>query len=477
MGTKLTYIGGGGVRTPLVVFGVNEAAAELDAEELCLFDVDRERVDIMGALGHAVVAREGGALRVRVANSLEDALSGASFVMDSVRVGLIAGRAHDEVAARDCGYPGQETTGPAGIAMGLRNIPAVVAHARLMERYCPDAWLVSFTNPAGLVTQAVNQYTGTKVVGICDTPNHLFHRIADALHEPFDDVRCEYLGLNHLGWVRRVLVRGQDVTSRLLASDDVLQRIYPAKMFDGDMIRELGLIPTEYLYFYYERTKALANQIAQGSTRGTEILELNGRLFQALKAALHSNSADAAISTYVEYLDRRHGSYMRLEAEGGSAIKGDVNVLDEDPFRTAHGYHRVAVRVMRALRGTADGRVVVNSRNNGSVSGIPDDDVVEGFAAVSQNTVSMERVGSLPDSVRGLVFAVKAYEHAVLDAIMTGSRGGLRKAMMVHPAIGEWTPSRRLTETLLLGALFGTHLGDRFGSCGDEVTDIALNAE
>jgi 6-phospho-beta-glucosidase len=477
MGTKLAYIGGGGVRTPLVVFGVNEAAKELDAEELCLFDVDRERVDIMGALGNAIVARESGTLRVRVAESLEDALADSSFVMDSVRVGLIAGRAHDEVAARDCGYPGQETTGPAGIAMGLRNIPAVVAHARLMERYCPQAWLVSFTNPAGLVTQAVNQYTGAKVVGICDTPNHLFHRIADALEEPFEDVRCEYLGLNHLGWVRSVSVRGQDVTARMLASDDILERIYPAKMFDGDMIRELGLIPTEYLYFYYERSKALANQVAQGSTRGTEILELNDRLFRALRSAMQSNNTDEAVSVYVRYLDRRHGSYMRLEAEGGSAIKGNVNVLDEDPFRTAHGYHRVAVRVMRALRGTADGRVVVNSRNQGSVSGISDDDVVEGFATVTKNAISMDSVGELPDSVRGLVFAAKAYEHAVLDAIMSGSRAGVRKAMLVHPAIGEWTPSLRLTETLMLGALFGTDLGGRLGSCGDEIMDVALNAQ
>lgn len=476
MGRKLTYIGGGGVRTPLVVFGVNEAAKDLDADELCLFDVDRERVELMAALGQAVVAREDGKLRVRVARTLEDALTGASFVMDSIRVGLIQGRSHDEIVARDCGYPGQETTGPAGIAMGLRNIPTVVAQAKLMEKYCPAAWLVSFTNPAGLVTQAVNQFTNANVVGICDTPNHLFHRIADALREPFDDVHCEYLGLNHLGWVRRILVRGNDVTADVLCNDDVLRRIYPAAMFDGDMIRELGLIPTEYLYFYYERSKALRNQIAQGSTRGTELIELNDRLFRSLKDAISSNKPEEAVAAYIEYMDTRHASYMRLEAEGGSAIKGNVRVLNEDPFRTAHGYHRVAVRVMRALSGSADGRVVVNARNNGSVNGVPDTDVVEGFASVSKNSIRLEEVGELPDSVRGLVFAVKAYERAVLDAIMSGSHGGVRKAMLIHPAIGEWSPSRRLLESLLLGALFGTNLGATIGSCGDHVVDIALNA-
>ena len=187
---KIAFIGGGGVRTPLVVFGVNEAAQHLSAEELVLYDPDRERVGIMTELGRAIVAQEGGSLRVREATSIEDAVDGASFVMNSIRVGGTRARAHDEKVAIDNGYPGQETTGPGGVAMGLRTVSIAVEQAKTVERLSPDAWLVNFTNPAGLITQAIRHNTGAKVVGICDTPSEMLHRIQTAFGASHDQVRC-----------------------------------------------------------------------------------------------------------------------------------------------------------------------------------------------------------------------------------------------------------------------------------------------
>ncbi|MEO6801828.1 MAG: 6-phospho-beta-glucosidase, partial [Granulicella sp.] len=163
---KIAFIGGGGVRTPLIVFGVNEAAEHLGAEELVLFDPDRDRVRIMAELGRAIVTQEGGNLRVRVASSLEDAVDGAAFVMNSIRVGGIDARAHDERAAIANGYPGQETTGPGGVAMALRTVSTAVEQARTVERLSPQGWLINFTNPAGLITQAIRHNTGARVVGI-----------------------------------------------------------------------------------------------------------------------------------------------------------------------------------------------------------------------------------------------------------------------------------------------------------------------
>src|SRR5580698_1442578 len=223
---KIALIGGGGVRTPLVVFGINESSEALGAEELALYDLDQERCRVMAELGNAIVAEEGGTLRVRVVSSLEDAVDGASFVLSSIRAGGNQARAHDERVAIEHGYPGQETTGPGGVAMALRTVPIAVEQAKAIERLSPDAWLINFTNPAGLITQAVQHNSGVKVVGICDTPSEMMHRIHSALDTDEQGCCCEYLGLNHLGWVRRIWLRGEDVTDRLLADDDFLSKVY-----------------------------------------------------------------------------------------------------------------------------------------------------------------------------------------------------------------------------------------------------------
>src|ERR1700730_15237630 len=183
---KIAVIGGGGVRTPLLIFGVNEAAELLGCREMVLFDPDEKRLRIMAELGRTIVGREEGELRVREATSIEDAVEGADFVLNSIRVGGIAARAADELAAIKHGYPGQETTGPAGASMALRTVSTAIAQAKLVERLSPKAWIVNFTNTAGLTPQAIASHTQTRVVGICDTPVELFHHIATALGASLD---------------------------------------------------------------------------------------------------------------------------------------------------------------------------------------------------------------------------------------------------------------------------------------------------
>ena len=310
MGRKIAFIGGGGVRTPLVVFGINEAAQSLGADELVLFDPDVERARIMAELGRAIVAREGGPLRVRQASTIEDAIEGASFVLNSIRVGGIQARAHDERVSIAHGYPGQETTGPGGVAMALRTISVAVEQARLVERLSPQAWIVNFTNPAGLVTQAIKHHSSARVVGICDTPTEMLHRIHTALGVSPGDVHCDYVGLNHLGWIRRILLRGEDVTDRLLENDAFLSQLYSVPLFEHDLIRTLHLIPTEYLFFYYSRRRALENQRKQGSTRG-------GR-DRSTERGAHSTPGPVAAT-------RRHGG-----------CDCDLCRLSKYPFRCLH---------------------------------------------------------------------------------------------------------------------------------------------
>jgi 6-phospho-beta-glucosidase len=446
---KIAFIGGGGVRTPLIVFGVNEAAGQLGAEELVLFDPDRDRVRIMADLGRALVTKEDGSLRVRVATSLEDAVDGASFVMNSIRVGGIRARAHDERVAIANGYPGQETTGPGGVAMALRTVSVAIEQARVVEKLSPRGWLINFTNPAGLITQAISHNTGARVVGICDTPTEMLHRIHTALGVMQTDVRTEYVGLNHLGWVRRIYLRGEDVTERLLADDHFLDQLYSVPLFEHDLIRALKLIPTEYLFFYYSRRRALENQRKQGSTRGTEVEQLNDRLFAGLSSMLQQGDAKGAIAAYVDYLNVRSGSYMKLEGDGGSALNS-VNDSHEDPFRAASGYHRIALDVMNALCGDKPKRIIVNTQNTGSIVEVQSDDIVEVPCQIGADTITPEPCGTLPEAACGLVLAVKAYERATIEAAISGSHLTARKAMLLYPPIGEWEPSKELLKQLII---------------------------
>ena len=440
---KAAFIGGGGVRTPLVIFGINESARQLGIDEVVLYDPDIERVRMMVALGRAVVDREGGNLRVREAAKFDEVVEGADFVLSSIRVGGIAARTSDERTAIRHGYPGQETTGPAGMAMALRTVPVAIEQARAVSRLAPKAWFINFTNPAGLITQAILHHTNARVVGICDTPSELLHRIAQALGATPDDVRCEYLGLNHLGWVRKIELLRKDVTNDVLASDQILAQLHSAPMFDFELMRSLRLIPTEYLYFYYSRRRALANQRAHGGTRGDEIDKLNNQLFGKLATSLAANDCTGALAAYVEYLNVRSGSYMALESNSENEPRKEAG-QDEDPFRAANGYHRIALAVMKALRGDTDQRLIVNVRNQGAIAEIDNDDVVEVPCRVGSNSITPEPCGALPAAVRGLVLAVKEYERATIEAAMTGSKQAARKAMLLYPAIAEWEPSEEL---------------------------------
>src|SRR4051812_39061996 len=302
---KVAFIGGGGVRTPLVIHGL--AQASLDIGELVLFDEAQQRAETIARLGREIVRRLNGSFDIRTSSQIEEAAGGADFVLNSIRVGGIAGRARDERIAIEHGLAGQETTGPAGAAMALRTLPVAIAQAKAVEAVAPKAWYINFTNPAGLITQALTHNTKLKAIGICDTPIELFHRIAAAMGEPVHDMTFDYAGLNHLGWIRRVLLRGEDITDHLLSDTELLRQLYPADLFDPLLIQTLRLIPTEYLFFYYSQRKAHANQLRAGASRGEELAKMNTNLF----GQLASEEPPEALATYRDYLIQRNSSYMK----------------------------------------------------------------------------------------------------------------------------------------------------------------------
>jgi 6-phospho-beta-glucosidase len=255
----------------------------------------------------------------------------------------------------------------------------------------------------------------------------------------------DYAGLNHLGWVRRVTLRGEDITGRLLSDTELLRRVYPTGLFDPALIQALGLIPSEYLFFYYSQRKAHENQLRAGASRGEELRRLNTDLF----ARLACEDAGQGLAAYRAYLVERNASYMKLEAQAETA--SHVAEDGDDPFEAATGYHRIALDVMSGIVSERSRTVVVNVRNDGAIADLEHDDVVEVPCEIDRDGPRPLRTGRLPDSVRGLVESVKAYERTLIQAAMAGSATLAQLAMLEYPIIGQWELAGTVMKSLIAG--------------------------
>lgn len=438
---KISIIGCG-LRTPLLLSGLMRTGRLPD--EIALFDLDSRQASLMAALGRAASPESPSLLRV--AANAEDAIADSDFVICSIRPGGIEARARDERTAVKMGFAGQETIGPAGAAMAWRTIPAVLEYARLIEKLAPNSWLINFTNPAGLVTQAIHQHSGIKAVGICDTPAELFYRIALSFGVPPKVVSCDYFGLNHLGFVRRVEVHGQDRTRELLADDERLQSLYPAPLFPPALLRQIGLIPTEYAFFYYRPSLALANQVKVGKTRGEELLEMNHNFYSDVADATEREGGEGGLRVYARYLNHRNASYLQLEGGGASAFAEEAP--DWDPFEAVTGYHRIAVQTIQALCGASPVAIVLNVPNQGALPELEPDDIVEINCHVDGSGITRLGQGSIPSSVRGLLESTKAYERSLVRAALAQDKGQLIGALTQHPLIRDWDSASALVTAL-----------------------------
>jgi 6-phospho-beta-glucosidase len=460
---RVASIGGGSLRTPLLIHGIAEAQSTLGVTDLAIYDVDPRRAALMAKLGELIVRDRG--IRITAPATVEDAVEGASFVLSSIRVGGMAARAQDERIAIEHGFAGQETTGPGGLAMGLRTIPVALNHARLIEGYAPNAWLINFTNPAGMITQALINHSNVRVIGICDTPSELFHRIAWSLGHPFEQLEFQYVGLNHLGWVKAILHNGEDLMPRLLDDNEALARLYPADLFDPALIRAIRLIPTEYLYFYYSQRRALRNQQTAGASRGGEILRLNTALLIGLDTDLAEGKPFQALDRYKHYLNQRNASYMRLEGNAESAFAQGQH--DWNPFEGETGYHRIAIDVMSALLSEEPRTVVVNVRNGDALQDLAPDDVIEGPSVLSRSGVQPLPVGKAPEPVQALLMAVKRYERLAIRAAVEKSFDLARLALLANPIVNDWDAAGELLTALVatdgqyLGYLSGTTISSQ----------------
>jgi 6-phospho-beta-glucosidase len=433
---------GCGLRTPLLIHGLVHSS--LHIADIALYDLDSARARLMAQISVELVA--GTRTRISEHADVHRAVEGSDFVISSIRVGNMETRAADERLAVECGFAGQETTGPAGFAMALRTIQVALRYAEIVEQLAPSAWIVNFTNPAGIVTQAISNHTGAKVIGICDTPAELFSQIARALGEAPSNVHCDYFGLNHLGWVSSVRVRGKEMIDLLLNEEALGRRIYPAPLFSPDLLAAIRLIPTEYVFFYYNQELARRNQLRAGVTRGEELQTMNGRVWSDLETHFRAGNPAAALAAYRRYLNRRNASYMRLDGAAESAFQGSDP--DWDPFEGATGYHRIAVDTITALTSSGPHSIILNVTNRGSIEGMARDDIVEVPCLVDHSGPHPLAVGTIPDSVRGLLLTVKHFERLTVQAAVTGRWDTAVLALTMNPIVTSWDLARNFLEQL-----------------------------
>jgi 6-phospho-beta-glucosidase len=427
---KLAIVGGGGVRVPLLVNGL--IARGLPIDDVALFDIDAGRLETMAHLARARLTTT----RVETHHEIGAALDGADFVVTSIRVGGLAAREHDEAVALEHGIVAQETVGPAGFAMAVRTIPVITRYTRDIAQHAPDAWVINFTNPVGIVTQAMRRTADLKIVGICDTPTELFAETAHALHADLRECSFDYVGLNHLGWLREVHWRGEALLAQVWDDEEFLSRIYARPLFPPQYLASLRLLPTEYVYFYVFPERAVANTRAAGRTRGMQITALTDVLFKKLAARPHD-----AIEVYEQYLAERSGSYM--QAETGLQVPTPPSLWAE-----LTGYDRIAYDVMAAIVNDTNAVVPLNVANAGNIPELESNDVIEAPCVVGRKGPRALPVGSVPAQVRELVMQVKTYERKTIDAAATMKADALVDALAHNPLV-----SSRATAGALLSKL------------------------
>lgn len=416
---KIAVLGGGSSYTPELVEGL--LTRGLPLEEVWLVDVPqgREKVQTIKDLASRMAQALGRRVIFPVTEDRRAAISGASFVLSQMRVGGLRMRAQDEHIPLRHGLLGQETTGAGGFANAMRTIPVALEVAAEVATLAPDAWLLNFTNPAGLVTQAICSAGYTRAVGLCNVARITERRVAQGAGLPLEAIEIEAAGLNHLtgSWIR---IGGQDVTSAVLASgapEEELRHVAPGLRPPDGFFAGLDFLPNPYLnYFFFPGPTLRHAEEAALSPEGTRAEQV-----QTIEAALFARYRDPALVEKPPELEQRGGAY----------------------------YSEVAVDVMAALGGDETVRLVLNVPNQGALRDFADDDVVERNAEVSRSGIrAVPRREPLPRLLRGIALAVKEYERLTVEAAMQGSRKKALEALTCHPLIGAADVADRLLDDL-----------------------------
>ena len=407
---KIAVIGGGSTYTPELVSGLSRERDRIGVQELVLHDIDPERRDVVGGLAARMLERQGFRCELTVTGELDRALDGADFVLVQIRVGGQSARLSDETVPLACGCIGQETTGAGGLAKALRTVPVVLEIAsRVRELASPDAWIVDFTNPVGIVTRSLLD-AGHRAVGLCNVAIGFQRSFARHLGLDPEHVTVDQVGLNHLTWIRAVHVDGRDVLPELMAShgDEIAEQASLPRR----LLEELGVVPSSYLQYFYRHDAILAEQL-DGVPRAEVVAEIERGLLELYR--------DPTLNEKPALLEQRGGAFYSEAATGlvASIVSGD---------RAVHE---------------------VDIRNAGTLAGLADDDVVEVPARVEAGRIVPLPQEPLAPELLGLTQHVAAYERLAARAGVTGDASITRKALLAHPLIGQHPLNEELVERLV----------------------------
>ncbi|MFP2513245.1 6-phospho-beta-glucosidase [Buttiauxella agrestis] len=420
---KITVVGGGSSYTPELIEGLIERHVSLPMAELALVDVEagRQKVDIIAALARRMLDRNGlEAVKVSVHFDADEAIKGSSFVLTQLRVGQLPARAADERLGLSHKLLGQETTGVGGFAKALRTIPVMMDIAKRVERLAPDAWIINFTNPAGIVTEAVSRYSKAKIIGLCNVPVTMHHMIADMLKLPHDKVSLRFAGLNHMVWVHKVLADGRDATDEVIEmlcdGEQLSMNNIKAIPWPADLLRALRAIPCPYHRYFWQTRTMLEDELADADTKGTR-----AKLVMKVEESLFKLYADPNLDKKPEELSQRGGSF----------------------------YSEVAVQLINALHNNLGVEMVVNTANNGAIQGLPDDAVIETNCLIDALGAHPLAFGKLPLLMNGLTQQVKDFERLTIEAAVHGDKQKALLALVANPLVADVNLAQTLVEEVL----------------------------
>lgn len=406
---KIAVVGGGSTYTPELIDGFARLRDALPLAELVLIDPAADRLDLVGGLARRIFARQGHPGRISWTSDVDAGVDGADAVLLQLRVGGQAARNQDETWPLECGCVGQETTGAGGLAKALRTVPVVLDIAERIRRRNPDAWIVDFTNPVGIVTRALLSH-GHKAVGLCNVAIGFQRKFARLLGIAPERVELEHVGLNHLTWERSVKVDGEDVLPRLIAEHGAA--IAEDLHMPRSLVDRLGVVPSYYLRYYYQHDEVV-EELRSKPSRAAEVAAIEKQLLDMY--------GDPSLDEKPELLGKRGGAF----------------------------YSEAAVALTSALLGDTGDVQIVNTFNNGTLPFLPDDAVIEVPATVDAAGAKPLPVRPLEPLYSGLIANVTAYEHLALEAALKGGRDRIFEALLAHPLIGQIAYADRLTDELI----------------------------
>ncbi|MGM0523541.1 MAG: 6-phospho-beta-glucosidase [Bacillota bacterium] len=421
---KVATIGGGSSYTPELIEGFIKRYDEFPLTELWLVDIEagKEKLEIVGNLAKRMIKKAGLNIRVELTLDREEALREADFVTTQFRVGLLEARKKDERIPLKYDVIGQETNGPGGLFKGLRTIPVILDITRDMERLCPDAWLINFTNPAGMVTEAVLRYSNIeKVVGLCNVPIGIEMGVSKLLNVDHSRIRIDFAGLNHMVYGLNVFLDGENVTEHVVEKlTDPKQTSFVKNIdgigYDPSFIRALGVLTCPYHNYYYKHRDMLEKQQKEADEQGTRaevVSKLEKELFELYK--------DDTLDIKPPQLEERGGAY----------------------------YSDAAVRLITSIYNDKRDIQPVNTRNNGAIASIPDDSAVEISSVITKDGPKPIAIGDLPVAVRGLVQQIKSFERISAEAAVSGDIDLAVLALSINPLTPSDTVAREIVDEMM----------------------------